>query len=146
METLSFETQIHASAEKIWQVLWDEDSYREWTAFFSEGSQMQSDWKVNGKTFFLDNSGQHGMVSTIELLNPPYEVVFKHLGYLQDGKEVLGTKEVMEWSGSQEKYLLTELEGYTKLHAEAQTSLEHKAHMEEAFTKGLAKVKELAEN
>ena len=47
------------------------------------------------------------MVSTIDSLRIPYEVVFKHLGLLQDGVEDTKSREVMEWSGAQEKYFLT---------------------------------------
>ena len=145
METIEYEIEISADAQTIWDVLWNQDTYSNWTQFFSPGSQYQSDWEVGGRTLFLDPSGQNGMVATIEILKPPYEVVFKHLGFLQNGKDILGTKEVMEWSGSQEKYRLIELEGYTKLHGSVQVPIEHKAHMLEGFTKGFSRIKELAE-
>ncbi len=146
METIEYEIEISADAQTIWKLLWEKDSYRDWTQFFSPGSHYESDWQVGGRTLFLDKSGQNGMLSTIELLNPPYEVVFKHLGLLQNGKEILGTKEVMEWSGSMEKYRLIELEGYTKLHCATQTQNEHKPHLLEGFKKGFSRIKELAEN
>ena len=67
METLSYETVINSSKEKIWDVLWGTETYGEWTQFFAPGSQMKSDWKVGGKTYFVNTEGE-GMVSTIDSL------------------------------------------------------------------------------
>lgn len=145
MVTLSHSIDIKAPAKKIWDVLWNSDSYSEWTQFFSEGSQYRSDWEVDGRTYFIDKSGRNGMVSTIDSLRIPYEVVFKHLGLLQDGVEDTKSREVMEWSGAQEKYFLTEFEGFTKLVGEVQTSEMHEEHMRGAFEKGFEVVKQIAE-
>lgn len=146
METITYIIDIKAPAEVIWKILWDHVTYSQWTKFFgSEDSQYRSDWQVGGRTYFVDGSGNNGMVSTIESLNPPYEVVFKHLGELKDGQEITDTKDVMEWSGAQEKYFLTELDGYTKLQAETQTVHQYADMMREGFAKGFEVVKQLAE-
>lgn len=147
MVTLSNNIEINATKEKIWKCLWEENNYKEWTQFFNPGSQYKSDWEVNGKTYFLDASGENGMVSTIESLDIPNEVVFSHLGILQNGQEDIESKEVKEWSGAQEKYFLIDLDhGKIKLQAEVQTSQEYEESMNEAFEKGLAKIKEMAEH
>lgn len=103
MITLTFEKYINAPAQKVWQVLWSEDSYQEWAAAFMPGSRMVSDWKVGGKTYFLgpDNDG---MVVTIESLKEPYEVVFKILGEVNKGVEDTTSEKVQAYSGSYEKY------------------------------------------
>ena len=64
MEKAEYKTKINASPKKIWNILWDDETYRKWTSVFSEGSYMESDWKVGGRTLFLDGKG-NGMVSTI---------------------------------------------------------------------------------
>lgn len=64
METLNFEIIINAPVQKVWDLLWNHDSYTQWTQFFGKGSRYESDWKVNGKTYFLGASGE-GMVATI---------------------------------------------------------------------------------
>lgn len=145
MTTIIHEIDIKAPAEKIWQILWDDSTYRQWTSFFSEGSNYKSDWQIGGRTLFLDATGNNGMISTIDSLQPPFEVVFKHLGYLKNGEEIFNTKEIAEWSGSQEKYILTEFDGYTKLTGKTQTSQEYEEHMKNGFERGFQKVKELAE-
>ncbi|NIF04717.1 SRPBCC domain-containing protein [Chryseobacterium sp. Tr-659] len=144
METLSYETIIDAPRQKVWDILWSPETYSEWTKYFGAGSIMKSDWKVNGKTYFLNAQGE-GMVSTIDSLDEPNQVVFKHLGVVKDGVEDIHSKEVMEWNGSFEKYFLIDFDGKTKLHAEVQVEKQWQDHMNTGFTKGLMVVKSLAE-
>lgn len=144
METLSYEIVINAPKQKIWDILWGEKTYREWTQFFGGGSVMRSDWKVNGKTYFLDENGD-GMVSTIDSLEEPDHIIFKHLGIINEGIEDTQSKKISEWNGAYEKYILIDLEGKTKLHAEVQTEKEFRDLMNEGFEKGLEIIKNLAE-
>lgn len=146
METLSYEIVINAPLQKVWDVLWTPDTYTEWTQFFGPGSVMKSDWQVGGKTYFVNAEGE-GMVSTIDSIDEPNQVIFKHLGMVdKEGNEDIHSKEVMEWSGAFEKYILIDLEGKTKLHAEVQVDKEWKDHLDTGFIKGLDVVKNLAEN
>ncbi|WP_288461862.1 SRPBCC domain-containing protein [uncultured Chryseobacterium sp.] len=147
METLSYEIIINAPKEKVWDVLWNENTYSEWTKFFNPNSAsfMKSDWKVNGKTYFTNAEGA-GMVSTIDSLEKPDQIVFKHLGMRdEEGNEDTESMEVKQWSGCFEKYFLIDFDGQTKLHAEVQTEKDWEEHMNTGFTKGLQIVKELAE-
>lgn len=147
METLSYEIIINAPKEKVWGVLWNENTYSEWTKFFNPNSSsfMKSDWKVNGKTYFTNAEGA-GMVSTIDSLEKPDQIVFKHLGMRDEaGNEDTESMEVKQWSGCFEKYFLIDFDGKTKLHAEVQTEKDWEEHMNTGFTKGLQIVKELAE-
>lgn len=145
METLSFEKVIDAPKQKIWDVLWNEKTYSEWTKFFSPGCVVKSDWKVGGKTYFLNSEGE-GMVSTIDSIEQPDQIIFKHLGMIdKEGNEDIHSKEVMEWSGCFEKYILIDFGDKTKLHAEVQTEKEWQDHINTGFIKGLEIVKDLAE-
>ncbi|MCT2562236.1 SRPBCC family protein [Chryseobacterium herbae] len=146
METLSYEIVINAPLKKVWDVLWTPETYTEWTQFFGAGSVMKSDWKVGGKTYFVNAEGA-GMVSTIDSLDEPNQIIFKHLGMVdKEGNEDIHSKEVMEWSGAFEKYILIDFDGKTKLHTEVQVDKEWKEHLDTGFIKGLEVVKNLAEN
>ena len=112
METLNYEIHINAPIQKVWDLLWDPETYPIWTQFFMPDSQMKSDWKIGGKTYFLDKAGD-GMVSTIESLDEPHQVVFRHLGTLKDGVEDTESKEVKDWSGAEEKYFLRSIDENT---------------------------------
>lgn len=54
METLNYAMLIEATSQQVWQVLWNPDNYGQWTYYFLLTSSIHSDWKVNGKTLFLD--------------------------------------------------------------------------------------------
>ena len=147
METLNYEIEIKAPIQKVWDLLWNEETYTLWTQFFSdaESSHMKSDWKVGGQTLFLGSSG-NGMYSTITTLNEPTEVVFSHLGTYNDGVIDTKSREVEEWSGAEEKYFLRSIdENATQLRVILHTMQEYKEHMDKGFEKGLALLKELAE-
>lgn len=148
METLSYEIIINAPKQKIWDVLWGSDTYSEWTKFFNpkSASIMKSDWQVGGKTYFTNAEGE-GMVSTIDSLEKPDQIIFKHLGMVdKEGNEDTESMEVKQWSGCYEKYILIDFDGKTKLHAEVQTEKDWREHMDQGFTKGLEVVKNLSES
>ena len=146
MKTLQFTKEINAPAQKVWNVLWNESTYPLWTEAFnpSGGSMVRSDWKVGGKTLFLDKKG-NGMVSTIQSKNEPHEMVFKHLGEIVNGAEDTTSDKVKNWAGSLEEYHLSEHNGVTTLSASVQTDGAFEKMLTNGFTKGLEEVKKLAE-
>ncbi|WP_262148147.1 SRPBCC family protein [Chryseobacterium foetidum] len=145
METLDYEIIINAPKEKVWDALFGNENYGKWTQFFSPGSQMKTDWEVGGKTYFTNPEGE-GMVSTIDSLEKPDQVIFKHLGMVdKDGVEDTESMEIKQWSGCFEKYILIDYDGQTKLHVEVQVEKDWREHMNKGFTQGLEVVKNLAE-
>lgn len=146
MKTLQFTKEIKAPAQKVWDTLWNETTYSQWTKAFSPdtGSSVQSDWEVGGRTLFLDGKG-NGMVSTIRTKNEPYDMVFEHLGEVIEGKEDTTSEKVKSWAGSLEEYHLSENNGSTTLKASVQTGEEWEEMMNNGFTKGLEEVKRLSE-
>ena len=70
MEILVYEVEINAPIEKVWDILWNSETYNAWTKFFAPDSSMKTDWKIGGNTYFLDGEG-NGMVSTIEEMKKP---------------------------------------------------------------------------
>lgn len=146
MKKLEFSKEINASAQKVWDVLWNEDTYTQWTSAFNPGatSTVKSDWKIGGKTYFGDGKG-NGLVSTIKSKNEPYEVVFAHLGEVIDGKEDTSSERVLAWAGALEEYHLDENNGITTLKASVETIKEWEQMISNGFVKGLEVVKKLAE-
>jgi uncharacterized protein YndB with AHSA1/START domain len=139
-----FKIEISAPKEKVWKVLWNDDTYRKWTVPFSEGSYIESDWQIGGRTLFLGSEG-NGMVSTIDQLIENKLMSFKHLGMIKDGKEDLESEEVKKWAGLLETYILESSENKTTLSVEMDLADDHKEYFMEAFPKALNLVKELAE-
>lgn len=144
MEKLTFNVHINAPRERVWQKLWEDASYRAWTAVFSEGSHAVSDWQEGSKILFLGpdgNGGTGGMTSRIAKLIPNDTMIFEHLGEVKNGVEDFSKG----WSGAFEKYFLHQSANGTELVAELDTVGEYASYFQKTFPKALAKVKELAE-
>jgi len=145
METLKYQTEINASAEKVWDVLWNENTYSKWTYFFSPDSHMVTDWQVGGKTYFTDSSKKNGMVSTIDKIEENKYLVFKHLGEITDGVEDTESEKVKVWSGGKEAYHLEENNGKITLKVEVDSDDSFKDMFDNGFKKGLEIIKKLSE-
>ena len=144
MQQLNFSTNIKASAENVWKVLWGDDSYPKWTSVFSEGSHAITDWKEGSKVLFLDGKGS-GMVSTVSANKANEFMSFKHLGEVKDGVEDTTSDKVKGWAGATETYTLTDTGGVTELSVDVDIIDEHKDYFIKTFPRALEQVKELSE-
>jgi hypothetical protein len=145
MQKIHFSKTINAPKEKVWNVLWNDTSYRDWTSAFAEGSYAQTDnWKEGTKVLFLDPKGS-GMVSTVAKNKPNEFMSFKHLGVVKDGIEDTESENVKGWAGALENYTLAEDNGKTKLDVEMDSTDDFKDYFLKTWPIALEKVKELAE-
>ncbi len=145
MEKLNFLIDINAPKEKVWKVLWDDETYTKWTGVFCEGSHAKTDWEEGSKVLFLDNKGS-GMVSKIETKKPNEFMSFKHLGEVKDNVEDTSSEKVKGWAGALESYTLKESGAVTTLSVDMDIVEEFKDYFLKTFPGGLEKVKELSEN
>jgi len=144
MKKLTFSIQINASRQKVWEVLWNEDSYTEWTSVFGEGGSVDTDWKEGSKIAFLSATGD-GMSSRIAKKIPNQYMSFLHVAEIKDGVEQPLNEESKKWSGATENYTLSDLKDGTKLDVDMDITDDHEAFFREKFPGALEKVKELAE-
>lgn len=144
MQKHEFKISINAPREKVWDVLWSEDSYRAWTRAFSEGSHAVTDWKKGSKILFLDGKGS-GMVSTVAENKPAEYMGITHLGVVKDGVEDTTSAEVKEWAGAQENYTLRSVDGNTELSVLIDIDDKWFDYFKDTFPKALNNVKELSE-
>ena len=145
MKRLNFSIQISASKEKVWNILWEDVTYRKWTSTFSEGSYAISDWKEGSKILFLSPNGE-GMFSTIAKKIPYEFMSFKHLGTVKGGEEQTDNEETKKWSGAMENYSLDDKNGVTELRVTMDITEDHEQYFKDTFPKALESVKALAEN
>ena len=139
METLKSHSTINAPKEKVWETLWNDDTYRQWTSVFSEGSYAKSDWNEGSKILFLSPKGE-GMFSVIDRKIPNEQMTFRHLGEIRDGVE-----EPKDWANAVESYHLKDNNGKTELTVALDITDEFAQHFKEIFPKALNAVKEIAE-
>ncbi|ESU24135.1 Activator of Hsp90 ATPase-like protein [Flavobacterium saliperosum S13] len=144
MKKMQFSISINAPKEKVWQTLWNDDTYQKWTSVFSEGSKAVSDWKEGSRIHFL-NENNDGMYSTIDKRVDNEIMNFKHIGNIKNGVELPLDATTESWSGSTENYTLKEANGVTTLTVEMDIVADYQDYFNEKFPIALNKVKELAE-
>ena len=135
-----YSVDIDAPRQRVWEVLWDDRTYRDWASAFMEGSHAVSDWKEGSKIQFLDPSG-NGMSAVIEKKVPNERMTFRHLAEIKEGKEQPAPP---SWSGALEEYTLKDNGKGTTLIVDQDAADEYKEAFEKAFPKALQRVKELA--
>lgn len=144
METLEFKIEIDAPKEKVWKVLWDDETYRKWTAAFCEGTYAISDWNEGNKTHFLSQNGE-GMNSVIESKIVNEYMAFKHISELKNFIEMPIDEAVQEWTGAMETYQLSSSTSGTVLSVAMDCLAQYVDYFKNTFPKGLAVVKQLSE-
>ncbi|TDW46398.1 activator of Hsp90 ATPase-like protein [Flavobacterium sp. 270] len=144
METLEFTIRIKASKEKVWSVLWDDETYKKWTAVFCEGSHAVSDWNEGDKIYFMSPNGE-GMSSVIERKIPNEYMAFKHVGEVKDFKELPTDPETQKFNGAMETYRLIPDDEFITLTVQIDLIEQYMDYFKEAFPKSLEVIKELSE-
>ncbi|MES2848675.1 MAG: SRPBCC domain-containing protein [Bacteroidota bacterium] len=143
MITLNYSTNIKAPREKIWEILWNDDTYRKWTAAFMEGSYAESTWEEGDKISFLAPD-KGGMFGIIEKKVPNTEMSFRHKGEIKDGVE-----EIKNWENATERYFLSDKDGGTQLDVVLTMDDENKefaGYFNDVFPKALGTIKQLGES
>lgn len=144
MRREEFKIVIDAPREKVWNVLWGVETYPIWTAPFSEGSKVETDWKEGSKVLFLDASNG-GMVARIAKNIPNEFMSIEHTGMIENGVEKANDEKHKEWEGSLENYTLKTVDGKTHLTAEMDVTDEYEEFFKNVWPLALGKIKELSE-
>ena len=145
MKKLNFSTRINAPREKVWNVLWDDATYRAWASAFADGSYAKTDnWKEGTKVLFLGPTGD-GMVSMVAKNKQNEYMSFKHLGEVKKGIEDIASEGGKGWAGAMENYTLKEENGKTTLEVEMDSTDEFSEYFSNTWPRALEKVKELSE-
>lgn len=144
MQRLNFTIEINAPKEKVWQTLWNDETYRQWTSAFCDGSYMVGELKDGNRIHFLSPDGQ-GMYSDVENLVENEFISFKHIGMMKDKAELPLDEETKKWSGCYENYGLKESNGVTTLSVGVDSVEEYFDFFNEKFPVALENVKNLSE-
>jgi len=139
-----YSISINASREKVWQVLFNEETYTQWTVPFTPGSVAITDWQEGSSARFVDGTGD-GMISRIEKRVDNEYLSIEHIGMIQKGESITSGPQVAPWKGSHENYILSSSGSQTLLEVEMDTTPEMLQYFQDKWPKALQKVKELAE-
>ncbi len=150
MEKLHFTITIDAPVETVWNTMLGDETYRQWTVPFNEGSYYQGDWSPGSKILFLgpnpDGSGEGGMVARIAD-NRQYEFIsIEHLGMIANGVEDTTSDEVKKWTPAFENYTFVNNGDTTEVRIDMDSNEEYSVMFSEMWPRALQKLKDLAES
>lgn len=140
MKILEFKTQINATPEKVWEVLFSQDSYKKWASAMNEETYFEGNWEEGKIMKFLD-SKNNGMYNLVEKNMVNKELHMKHLGWILDGE-----LSPQGWEDSTVTYILEPVENGTLLIGKVNSLDEFVDFFNSKYPKNFEKIKELAEN
>lgn len=140
---------INAPKEKVWDIMLDPTTYRQWASAFSEGSFYQGSWDKGSKILFLgpdpERNGSGGMSSYV-VENRPYEFIsVEHTAIVYNDIEDSVSDEAKKWVPSHENYTFSEEEGGTKLQVEIDLLEENIPVFEKMWSAALERLKDMVE-
>ena len=149
METLHFEVDINAPVGVVWRTMLDDETYRDWTGAFHEGSYFVGGWATGDTIRFLgpDSEGSEGgMIGFIDVARPEEFVSIEYTGQMHHGVEDFSSDDAKKLIGLHENYTFTEHDGVTTL-AVAVDSIDEWGDMFEGmWPAALQRLKEIAEH
>jgi uncharacterized protein YndB with AHSA1/START domain len=149
MELIHFSTEINAPVEKVFNIMLQDETFKQWTAEFNPTSAYRGSWNKGSKILFIgtdENGVEGGMVSRIRENVPNSYISIEHLGLVKGKEEITSGPEVEGWAGSLENYTFINNNGKTILEVDMDTNPDFKSYFEESWPRALKKLKAICEN
>ncbi len=142
MKELQFSLEVQAVRTKVWDTLWQDETFRDWAGLIDPGTYMVGDLKQGDVVQFISAENGYGVTSLVEKLVPGEFLLLRHSADTQDSGQRERDK---EWTGATESYTLTENGGTTILTARFDVPPDQEDYFKINYPKALERVKELAE-
>jgi uncharacterized protein YndB with AHSA1/START domain len=141
MKESRFSIEIHATKERVWDTLWQDETLREWAGIIDPGTYMVGELKGGNEIQFISGNG-YGVTSLVEKIVAGEFLLLRHRADTQeDGKR----EREKEWAGGEESYSLTEKGGTTTLTVAFGVPPDLEGYFKVNYPKALERVKVLAE-
>ena len=151
METQHFSILVNAPANVVWQTMFDDSTYRQWTSVFNPDSYFEGDWLPGSEIRFLGSNsdgGMNGLTGMFGVITEhrPYEfVLIEYQGQILNDIDDTTSREARQLIGAREAYSFSEADGATTVTIDVDTADTYAELFGELWPKGLAKLKALAE-
>jgi len=142
MKPMQFSIEINAPKDKVWNALWQDETFRQWAGLIDPETYMVGDLKKGNEVQFISAENGYGVTSFVEQLTPNEFLLLRHQA---DTKNTGTDTREKEWTGGAESYQLSEKDGKTTLTVAFDVPADMEGYFNENYPKALAKVKELAE-
>jgi uncharacterized protein YndB with AHSA1/START domain len=142
MKELQFQVEINAAKERVWETLWQDETFRQWASIIDPETYMAGDLKEGNEIQFISAANGYGVTSLVEKLTANEFLLLRHRADTQGGGKQEREK---EWTGGKESYLLAEKNGTTTLTVAFDVPTELEEYFKVNYPKALERVKELAE-
>ncbi len=141
MKEMEFTIEINATKEKVWDTLWQDETFRQWAGIIDPGTHMVGDLREGNEIQHISGNG-YGVTSLVEKLIPNEFLLLKHSADTQEeGKR----ERKKQWTGGKESYLLTEKDDVTTLTLASDVPSELEEYFKDTYPKALERIKILAE-
>lgn len=142
MKEMQFKVEINATKEKVWDTLWQGETFRQWANIIDPETYMVGELKEGNEVQFISAANGYGVTSLVEKLIPGEFLLLKHHADTQEtGKQ----ERENQWTGGEESYLLVEKDGATTLTVAFDVPPELKEEFKISYPKALERIKILAE-
>lgn len=145
MKRLEFSIMIEARRPVVWERMLAEDSFRDWTSAFAEGSHFVGSWEQGDHIRFMAPDG-NGMISRIAENRRHAYLSIEHLGYIMNGVEDTESDAVRSWAPAYENYTFSDANEGTRLDVAMDTTEGFEAEMSAKWPLALARLKVLCES
>ena len=151
METQHFTIDIRASARLVWETMFNDSTYRQWTSVFNPDSYFEGTWKPGTEIRFLGSdpggatSGMTGLFGVITEHRPYEFVLIQYQGQIVNDVDDTTSREARQLIGSREAYTFSESDGVTTVTIDVDTADTYTELWGELWPKSLAKLKQLTE-
>ncbi len=142
MKQMQFLIEINATKERVWDTLWQDETFRQWAGIIDPETYMAGELQEGNEVQFISAENGYGVTSLVETLVPGEFLLFRHQADTQKNGQQEREK---EWTGGAESYSLTEKDGATTLTAAFDVPSEMEDYFKVNYPKALERVKTLAE-
>lgn len=142
MKEMQFTVDIEAPKEKVWDTLWQDETFRDWAGLIDPGTYLRGELKEGNEVEFISAENGYGVTSLVEKLTENEYLLLRHHTDTQEA----GTQErEKEWTGGAESYVLVETDGKTALTVAFDVPENLEDYFKVNYPKALHRVKVLAE-
>ena len=148
MNTLRHSVEIKATKETVWQVLWDDKTFRDWANIIDPGTYMTGELQEGNEVNFIGNSDDgvsFGVTSRVEKLIPYSHISFEQVADITVGNDGSIKKRKTQWTGGKETYELEEHDDTVTLSHTQDVPDELVTYFNDKLPQALKRIKSLAE-